>query len=62
VPFIQMRYIEIEYNNLESEMLNFCLYSDAINDYISHIDLISINCKLMNEATTHGNNKEGKLH
>jgi hypothetical protein len=35
----------------------FVGYGDAINDYISRINLMSINCKLMNEATTCGNNK-----
>jgi hypothetical protein len=33
----------------------------ASNDYISVIDLMSINRKLMNDATILGNNKEGKL-
>jgi hypothetical protein len=33
----------------------------AINDYMSIIDLMSINRKLMNDATILGNNKEGKL-
>jgi hypothetical protein len=29
VPFRQMRYVEIEHDNLESEILNFCLWCSS---------------------------------